>query len=279
MTHRKHFFETFGYYVERGAFAGEAAEISARFDDVVRSREVPYDAHGRGCTILATDHPLTRLASDPRIAAVIEELLGPEAAALECDASVYAGNTGWHRDGPHLDGRYVGVAMYLEPLTGATGCLRVVPSGHRGQLDQYWDPNALWNIDGCDVPAVALETSPGDVIFFDHNTPHASFGGRAGRRQLRFNFAALDRQPAACASGAASPSDMASAAAMLVAAISSLAPQADDPDVTVSLSAIVEKLVAEQIVASDFYAAGDDATGLRFIGRMLFSPFPVLLTR
>ncbi len=38
------------------------------------------------------------------------------------------------------------------------------------------------------LPAVPLETDPGDVIFFDQNTWHASVGGETGRRQMTLNY-------------------------------------------------------------------------------------------
>jgi len=37
------------------------------------------------------------------------------------------------------------------------------------------------------VPAVALETVPGDVVAFTHNLMHASFGGSGRRRMFTIN--------------------------------------------------------------------------------------------
>src|SRR5262249_59181735 len=41
-----------------------------------------------------------------------------------------------------------------------------------------------------EVPAFPLESEPGDVVLFDQNLWHASFGGRSGRRMFTLNFAA-----------------------------------------------------------------------------------------
>ena len=41
-----------------------------------------------------------------------------------------------------------------------------------------------WGIEGPDVPAVALETVPGDIVAFQHNIKHAAFGGSARRRMF-----------------------------------------------------------------------------------------------
>ena len=42
-------------------------------------------------------------------------------------------------------------------------------------------------MDGSEVPAVALETRPGDVVVFNHNLHHASFGGGQQRRMFTLN--------------------------------------------------------------------------------------------
>ena len=39
-----------------------------------------------------------------------------------------------------------------------------------------------------DVPCVALETQPGDLVAFNHNLMHASFGGGTRRRMFTLNF-------------------------------------------------------------------------------------------
>ena len=41
-----------------------------------------------------------------------------------------------------------------------------------------------------DIPCFPLESQPGDVVMFDQNTWHASFGGKTGRRMFTLNFAA-----------------------------------------------------------------------------------------
>ena len=39
-----------------------------------------------------------------------------------------------------------------------------------------------------EVPCCAIESTPGDVVFFSHQLWHASFGGRSGRRMFTLNF-------------------------------------------------------------------------------------------
>ena len=39
-----------------------------------------------------------------------------------------------------------------------------------------------------DVPSYAIESEPGDAVFFSHQMWHSSFGGKAGRRMFTLNF-------------------------------------------------------------------------------------------
>ena len=45
-----------------------------------------------------------------------------------------------------------------------------------------------FGIDPRDIPGYAIESQPGDAVFFSHQMWHSSFGGRAGRRMFTFNF-------------------------------------------------------------------------------------------
>ena len=77
------------------------------------------------------------------------------------------------------------VAFYLDPLTKDTGCLRIIPGSqnpaHFVRAEKI-DPNqsqALYGLHPRDFPtSVALESNPGDVVIFNHDTYHAAFGGR-----------------------------------------------------------------------------------------------------
>ena len=65
--------------------------------------------------------------------------------------------------------------------------------GSPEELDDLYLPDEdrdapPFRVAGPDVPCVLLETGPGDLIFFHQNLWHASFGGRAGRRQFALSF-------------------------------------------------------------------------------------------
>ena len=68
------------------------------------------------------------------------------------------------------------IALYLDPVTGETGALRVIPGSHRpGDTyadflqEQIRESDSLWGVEGRDLPAYALESEPGDVVCFNHN--------------------------------------------------------------------------------------------------------------
>jgi hypothetical protein len=45
-----------------------------------------------------------------------------------------------------------------------------------------------WGVAPNEVPAIAVETNPGDIVVFWHNTKHSAFGGSQRRRMFTMNF-------------------------------------------------------------------------------------------
>jgi hypothetical protein len=86
-------------------------------------------------------------------------------------------------------------ALYLDPVTRDSGALRVIPGTHLvdkfrealGPLVQHSQDEL--GVHGRDVPCVALESLPGDVVCFNHTTLHASFGGSNRRRMFTLDLA------------------------------------------------------------------------------------------
>jgi hypothetical protein len=110
--------------------------------------------------------------------------------------SLTVGDTRWHSDGYGGRGglRHIKLAFHLDPLTRATGALRVIPGCHRvgepfaDQVErEIRDSQTLWGVAGSDVPAVALETQPGDVVVFNHDLKHSAWGGSQRRRMFTMN--------------------------------------------------------------------------------------------
>lgn len=188
------FFETFGYLVLPGLMTPDLPWIYEGFDQIFD--QLPEKHDGARRTIAGTDssEKLCGLLDHPRILDVASSLLGNDFNYLGGDANYYVGDTGWHSDGWHNHGLYVKMAFYLDPVTRDTGCLRVIPGSH--WIDSPWlakmrrvnDPERHFGIPGRDVPAVPLESVPGDVVVFNHNLHHAAFGGSARRRMFTLNL-------------------------------------------------------------------------------------------
>jgi hypothetical protein len=196
------FFETFGYLGFPGLLADCICEITDEFEALWAARGgghngQQHDGAARSCIVPFIDQRerLSALLDNPRILAIANSLLGEDFNYMGSDGNYYVGDTAWHSDGWHPEIRHIKIALYLDPLTRDTGCLRVIPGSHHigdhfaDQLQaQVRKSEALWGMQGRDVPAIALETTPGDVLVFNHNTKHAAFGGNTRRRMFTINL-------------------------------------------------------------------------------------------
>jgi hypothetical protein len=201
---QKAFFETFGFLSFPGLMADVKDEIVNAFEAIWADHGgghggKPHDGERRSCIVPFIDQHerLCALLDDERIHGILAGVLGDDFNYVGSDGNYYAGDTGWHSDGWGKSVRFVKIAFYLDHVTRDTGCLRVIPGSHH--LDDGF-ANALqagvrssdekWGITGKDMPAVALETKPGDVVLFNHNLKHAAFGGSASRRMFTINCSA-----------------------------------------------------------------------------------------
>ena len=195
------FFETFGYLVFPRMVADDISWINEGFDEIFA--QVPEKHDGRRRTIAWTDSSarLCTLLDHPAVLDVASGLMGADFNYLGGDANYYVGDTGWHSDGWHDIGLYVKMAFYLDPVTRDTGCLRVIPGSHiigspwREKLCKVGDPVANLGVSGREVPSVALESRPGDVVVFNHNLHHAAFGGSSQRRMFTLNLCKRAESP------------------------------------------------------------------------------------
>ena len=89
------------------------------------------------------------------------------------------------------------MALYLDPVTATSGALRVIPGSQRYgdafaealQATLRQAPETL-GMAGSQVPAIALESNPGDVVVFNQNTKHSAWGGSNRRRMFTINCTA-----------------------------------------------------------------------------------------
>ncbi len=198
------FFHTFGYLSFPGLLADRAQAIIDAFEAVWATHGgghhgTPHDGKARSCIVPFIDQSeyLSSLLDDPRLLGIATALLGDDFNYMGSDGNFYVSDTGWHSDGGHRreDPMHIKIALYLDPLTADTGALRVIPGSHLfgdGYADRLTEQirhsQDRWGIHGRDVPAVAFETQPGDVVCFNHNTKHAAFGGGARRRMFTMNL-------------------------------------------------------------------------------------------
>jgi hypothetical protein len=212
-TPQQNFFDTFGYLSLPGLLADVIEEIIEAFEQVWADRGgghhgEQHDEERRSCIVPFIDqHPrLCALLDDERIDGLLCDLLGDDYNYSGSDGNYYAGDTQWHSDGfKQTQHRYVKIAFYLDDLDADTGCLRVIPGSHIPQdsfaetLQQHVkEIGDWWGVDGSQVPAQAMATTPGDIAVFNHNLKHAAFGGSGRRRMFTINctqrFAEADLQ-------------------------------------------------------------------------------------
>lgn len=199
---QRNHFATFGFFVWRQAFSpAEISDIERQFESVLAADRGGHDFEGKhrqGVHGFVEQRPeLIRLVEDERIYSAVEELLGADFVWIGSDGNLYVGDTHWHPDNPQPYQR-LKVAFYLDPVTKDTGCLRVIPGSHRPQLAEVLrqsPPGAdasssPYGIDPAQVPCFPLESTPGDVVFFNQGVWHSAFGGRVGRRMFTLNFGA-----------------------------------------------------------------------------------------
>jgi hypothetical protein len=208
------FFDTFGYLGFSGLFEDEVDAITENFERVWTEHggghnNAPHD-HVRRSALLPfidVNDYLSGLLDDPRVDDAIASVLGDDYNYTASDGNFYVGDTSWHSDGYEAR-KYVSIKMafYLDPVGRESGCLRVIPGSHKFG-DTFADglqevaassrsnqTEAYWGVDGREVPSVALESQPGDLLMFNHRTKHASFGGGSRRRMFTLNFQERHRE-------------------------------------------------------------------------------------
>jgi len=144
-------------------------------------------------------HPAMQyLIDDERIHQIPESLLGEDFWLDGTEGHLRVGDTAWHGD-TDVTGvlGWVKVAIYLDPLAREDGCLRVIPGSHRWNQPDLLAPlrvsdtsldSQRFGLQPTEIPSVALETRPGDVLVFTERIIHGAFGGGVGRHQICASF-------------------------------------------------------------------------------------------
>ncbi len=196
-------YEAFGFLVLRGLLSQDemddlrAASLSVMRD--LRGADDYQTDENQSVQPWLERHPAMRdLIDDERIHQIPESLLGPDFWLDGTEGHLRVGDTHWHGDDIHDDDLgWVKVAIYLDPLTKEDGCLRVIPASNRRHDPDHlsvlregkYDPDDLvFGMRPDEIPSVALETEPGDVLVFTEGVIHGAFGGGVGRHQICASF-------------------------------------------------------------------------------------------
>ena len=225
---QKAHFDIFGFLVLRGLFSGQEMETVGREHDSILDEDrdgMPFAGDKRQAVLGFVEKRsfLAGLVEDDRIYEPIEDLLGPGFMWIGSDGNLYVGDTAWHSDSRPDPIEYgytrIKVAMYLDAVTKETGCLRVIPGSHMHPMHDEMEPMRHmrqmqsdyagktkseeevaeedasqapsaepFGVPPSEMPGFALESQPGDAVFFNQRLWHSSFGGRTGRRMFTLNY-------------------------------------------------------------------------------------------
>ena len=207
-------FHALGVVIRRGALS------SAEVDSVAREMEsvcAGVLGHAPGdedvvweSQFVEGSRALTDLVAGDRIYRAVCDLLGQDV--------LWGGSEGmwgfdsladhhWHADGGWLPEQMtpyrLKVMLYLDPLRRDTGALRIIPGSHRALLHESLLPfnesaapggnRRYFGRHGSDIPAYAIETDPGDVVFFNNWLFHSVYGKVHPRRSIILKFMRMPR--------------------------------------------------------------------------------------
>lgn len=206
-------FTAFGYLPLPGLFTeDEMLPLRAELDAVLRLDTPDWDGKSEAVAsdICARGPLLRQLLLDERVYDIPRMVLGDDFVLEAAGGSMNVGDTPWHGGGQVTQKpvRSIKLSFYLEDqLTADSGCLRLMPMGHRNyleQIDARWQGVPDWAFpvrnrqvgDGYrpyglppdEVPCIAIESRLGDGLLFSEDLPHAAFHAKRGRRQIHLAF-------------------------------------------------------------------------------------------
>lgn len=193
-------YERDGYFFPLDILSpAEVAECRARLEDYQHALGHPIDGPHRSKTHLLLPW-IDELIRDPRILDAVEDIIGPD---ILCWNSVWwikepSSETfvSWHQDRKYVgldSDTFVTVWLALSPSILESGCVRILPGSHKGEIlphrDEYKEHNMLSRGQEIAVPvdeskAVAMELAPGQISLHDVRLAHASDPNRSNQRRV-----------------------------------------------------------------------------------------------
>jgi hypothetical protein len=220
--------DTFGFCVLRGAIpAHELAEFTTTFDCATATAHQDGAAGDLRTATFASaaarfaEHipELAPLFCNAALLPLLGQYMGPGYVFVGSEGVVTDTDGGgaptWHSDRTHTGGgrrpeddarywewrrpppsyRQLKAMVYLDRVTTERGALRIVSGSHREPLHSTLAGHCF-TAPVESLPGVPLESTPGDIVLFDHFAFHSVFGGFKGRRYIALKWAA---DPAGCA--------------------------------------------------------------------------------
>jgi len=204
------YFETFGYLRIPGLFADDIDRIIGGFEQVFANEEHPrletYEElhlEKRRLIIpgfISKSDDLRWLLDDPRTVGVCRSLIGDDYEYAESDGNLFDCESEWHSDiyAAPFHQYHLKLSFYLDSLTGGSGAIRVMPGTNhhtseyakrlRRDLNDPTATEALFGVEGRDLPSWTVHSEPGDLVVWNFRTIHASYNGGERRRLFSVNF-------------------------------------------------------------------------------------------
>ena len=197
-------FKTFGFVIFRQIFTPEEINRYRQEMDEGLNRRIPGGVHdGKErfwACLIDDDTPFVRsFLDDDRFVDSAEQLLGRSVLGVGGDSNYYVGDTQWHPDNRSAHHEGVKFTVYLDPVGGTSGALRVIPGSHKEPYHSaiQRDTMAAYGLRGDQIPAYAFDSRPGDALVFNTRTWHAAFGGSSKRRMSTIQYYADPQTPEA----------------------------------------------------------------------------------
>jgi hypothetical protein len=197
-------FNTFGFLILRNAFSSDEMEtFTSEFEPLIETGEGNPDQAERGVRSVSPfidkSPRLTELVVDDRIYGTIAQLLEPGFMWSGSEGQRGRVQSTWHADRPGVEELFftrIKVHIYLDHTTKETGALRVIPGSQRLPYHDLLQPLINYHfkvnnetiphpfgLEGADIPCYAVESNPGDIVFFNQSVMHAVYGGLGSQRR------------------------------------------------------------------------------------------------
>ena len=201
----KALFDTFGFIHLQNQFSAEEMEAVTREADKLweehRGERPPSGRSQNIQEMVEKGQVMTQMVVDDRIFGTVEGLLGPRFLWNGSEGNLsFSAEHQWHTDRqnePHAT--TYSFHLYLDKVRADTGSIRVIPGSHRPPLyddllplnEQGADSSMkIYGLNPTDLPGVAVESDPGDIVFFSQKIYHGVYGKQPGRRYLKLRFVA-----------------------------------------------------------------------------------------